>query len=229
MANTNKQTYSVVIPAAGIGARFQALTPKQYTQLDGKPILQHTIEFFLDLPFIDRVIVALNSQDTYWATLPFTENGRVVPIEGGDTRAHSVLNGLTKLSTFEPADHWVLVHDACRPFVTREEVERLITTVDHQEMGGLLAIPSTDTLKHVVDGQATKTVSRDTIWRALTPQLFRLGLLRDAIAKALTNNQIITDESSAVEYLGLKPIVVEGSIHNRKITYKEDLLSNQFV
>jgi 2-C-methyl-D-erythritol 4-phosphate cytidylyltransferase len=226
MPNTNKQNYSVVIPAAGTGTRFGADVPKQYVGINGRPVLQHTIEFFLSLPFVGKIFVALNHNDTHWLSLPFIEDGRVVALEGGETRAHSVLNALTKISTIEPAEHWVLVHDACRPYISLDEVQRLVNLAIKSDVGGLLAIPSTDTLKRVQDGLVMETVSRETIWRAQTPQMFRLGMLRDALTKALVANFAVTDEASAIEYVGLQPIVVEGSVNNKKITFSEDVYEN---
>lgn len=219
---SNIQQYCVIIPAAGIGSRFADSVPKQYAKLAEKTILEHTIHCFLSCDFVKKIVVALHPQDQYWPSLNMTDT-RIVTVIGGQTRAQSVLHGLIHLNQIEAADQWVMVHDACRPYVTHDAIIRLINTVRDDDVGGLLAIPSTDTLKQVHAGRVIKTVPRDCIWQAQTPQLFRLDVLYQAINSALTTGHVITDEASAIELIGLSPMVVEGDVRNIKITYITDL------
>lgn len=221
-ATNNEAYYCVVIPAAGIGSRFQADRPKQYTLIDGEIILKKTINFFLALPNIKKIVVALHTDDPYWSTLDI-QDARVMTVTGGVSRAESVLNGLLLLQETEMSDQWVLVHDACRPFICKIDLENLIHAAKNDAVGGILATPSTDTLKRVVAGRIVETVDRETIWRAQTPQMFRLGILSQALQQALHAAAAITDEASAIEWIGLQPMIIEGSVSNRKLTFSGDL------
>ena len=216
----------LVIPAAGIGSRMQAQCPKQYLTVSGKTILELTLACFLEHPSVRGIIVALAEHDSWWSQLPLAKHPLIEVVVGGAERSDSVLNALLALqdSGAEP-DDWVLVHDAARPLLERDDLERLLIGLADDPVGGLLAMPARDTLKHIdAAGRVVKTIDRSTIWHALTPQMFRLGQLQRALADALQANIVITDESSAMEWAGFAPRVIEGRASNIKITTPEDLL-----
>lgn len=211
-----------IVPAAGVGKRMGSATPKQYLTIAGKPVLQHTLERLLGVERIAAVVVALGPEDGYWPDLSFAEHPRIRTAPGGRERADSVLSGLLSLRG-EAGDHdWVLVHDAARCCITVGDVEHLIDQLINDPIGGILALPCTDTLKSVDGADITATVDRKRIWRALTPQMFRYGQLRDALSSA-AGRADITDEASAIELAGDRPKVVEGRPDNIKITRPEDL------
>lgn len=218
----------VIVPAAGVGARFSTDLPKQYLKINHKTILDHTIDALFQHSKIQYVVVALHPEDTHFCDSIFYQSKQVVTVMGGATRAHSVLNGLYYLQDQVVPDDWVLVHDACRPYVSLEELSRLLMLCEeYHPIGGLLASPVTDTLKIVSDAHdVMQTLARDHVWRAQTPQLFRYGILKKALESSLQQNNIVTDESSAVEQLGLHPKIIQGSTRNIKITYPEDLSLN---
>ncbi len=215
--------YSVVIPAAGIGRRFRSECPKQYIKIGDQCLLEHSINCFLKCPHISQIVVALHPQDLQWSQLKFSEPDRIIAITGGEQRAQSVLNGLRYLATMEAPQQWVLVHDACRPFVTVSDVQRLIDAVKDDAVGGILAMPATDTIKCVRNHRIQQTIPRETIWCAQTPQMFRLSTLHSALEQALAAGFCVTDEASAIEFMGLQPQVVMGTRNNIKVTYWEDL------
>lgn len=216
----------LVIPAAGIGSRMQAQCPKQYLTLSGKTILESTLAVFLDHPSVRGIVVALAEHDSWWPQLSVAAHPLVQTVTGGAERADSVLNALLALhGNGAQADDWVLVHDAARPLLEPNDLDRLLTDLADDTVGGLLAVPARDTLKQVnSDGRVTKTIDRSAIWHALTPQMFRLGLLEQALIDALKAGVAVTDESSAMEWAGFAPRVVEGRASNIKITRPEDLL-----
>lgn len=214
-----------VIPAAGVGKRMQADRPKQYLEIDNKTILQHTIERMTSLPRVAGVVVAVSPGDEYWKDLSLPKNKPVIKIDGGAERCHSVLNGLKYLAENQSAMTWVLVHDAARPCVRKEDIDLLVEQVVGHAVGGILGLPVADTLKYCNASLAIeKTVSRDHLWRALTPQLFRVGELKNAIEKSLADNYLVTDEASAIEHMGGTPLIVEGHPDNIKITRPQDLM-----
>jgi 2-C-methyl-D-erythritol 4-phosphate cytidylyltransferase len=209
--------FFVIIAAAGIGSRMQADRPKQYLMLDDKTVIEHAIAPFLDHAFIEKIVVVLSKDDHYFQALSIAKHEKIFPTLGGDLRAQSVLNGLNALIAEE--NDWVLVHDAARPLISREEVDFLIETLSEHPVGGLLGTSINATIKYVERGEVKKTVSRDGLWQALTPQMFRYGLLKQALAKYPS----ATDCSSAIEQLGKMPHMVEGNPNNIKITRPEDL------
>lgn len=217
----------VVIPAAGRGERMGGDSPKQYKPLAGKTLLQVTLEKMLALPAIAGVAVALDPNDRHWQSQ--TQSSLVHRVDGGLHRADSVLNALNYLlAQGVEAQHWVLVHDAARPCVRPEAISKLRQQVERRSRsaeisGGLLAKPVADTLKRVNDDCSQATVDRSQLWQAHTPQMFRLGGLQRALADALQQGLAITDEASAIEQYGGKPIVVEDWRDNIKITHPEDL------
>ena len=214
-----------VIPAAGVGARMAADRPKQYLQLGGRSILEHSISCFLDHPGFKGLVVSVAFDDPFWPALPCAADPRVVRVDGGRERADSVLNALLYLHAQGAADDdWVLVHDAARPNLSREDLNKLLSELADDPVGGLLAVPARDTLKRVdKNGRAVETVDRSLIWQAYTPQMFRLGALHRALADSLVADATITDESSAMEWAGLAPRLIEGRSDNIKVTRPEDL------
>lgn len=215
----------VVIPAAGIGSRMRADRPKQYLQLAGRTILEHTLDCFLDHPRLKGLVLSLAADDPYWPALPCATDPRIQRVEGGAERADSVLAGLLCLVELgAQAGDWVLVHDAARPNLARSDLDRLLAELDDDPVGGLLAVPARDTLKRIgADGRVAETVDRSLIWQAYTPQMFRFAALHRALADALVAGVAVTDEASALEWAGQAPKLVEGRADNLKITRPEDL------
>jgi 2-C-methyl-D-erythritol 4-phosphate cytidylyltransferase len=218
---TQAPRYFALIPAAGVGARMGATSPKQYLKIGGKPMLRHTLDAFLSSEFIAHTFVVVSPDDPCIdAVAP--NHGVTVLRCGGASRMESVRNGLAVLAnTLAPAD-WVLVHDAARPGLTAELIEKLITGTGDHPAGGLLALPVVDTVKRCIDGEAAGTVPRNGLWLAQTPQMFRYDLLREALAAAKDPDSI-TDDASAVEALGLSPKLVEGHPRNLKVTLPDDI------
>jgi 2-C-methyl-D-erythritol 4-phosphate cytidylyltransferase len=215
--------YWAVVPAAGVGKRMGTDVPKQYLSVLGKPVLQHTLERLLAVESLAGIAVALGAEDGYWADLPCATHPKIRRAPGGRERADSVLAGLDSLSGVAEPDDWVLVHDAARACLTPADVEKLMETLRDDPVGGILAVPVSDTLKRVEGADILETVDRSRIWRALTPQMFRYGLLRRALADAAANGQVVTDEARALELKGFRPRIVEGRPDNIKITRPEDL------
>lgn len=213
-----------VVAAAGRGERFGRLQPKQYATLLGRPVLSWALRALLDEPSIAAVVVALAPGDRRFARLPESREARVRTCVGGARRESSVANALGALEGEARDEDWVLVHDAARPCLRRSDVRALITGVGDDPVGGLLAVPLGDTLKAAAaDGRSERTVPREGLWRALTPQMFRYGVLRRALALCLDRERSITDEAAAVELLGLRPRLVRGRADNLKVTHPEDL------
>ncbi|KMN24754.1 2-C-methyl-D-erythritol 4-phosphate cytidylyltransferase [Pseudomonas helleri] len=214
-----------VIPAAGVGARMAADRPKQYLQLGGRSILEHSLGCFLDHPGLKGLVVSLAFDDPFWSSLRCAADPRIVRVDGGRERADSVLNALLYLHAQGASDDdWVLVHDAARPNLSREDLDKLLYELADDPVGGLLAVPARDTLKRVdKNGRAVETVDRSLIWQAYTPQMFRLGALHRALADSLVSDATITDESSAMEWAGQAPRLIEGRSDNIKVTRPEDL------
>lgn len=215
----------VVIPAAGIGARMRADRPKQYLQVAGRSILEHTLSCFLEHPQLKGLLVSLAADDPFWPALPCARDARIQRVIGGRERADSVFSGLLCATELGAEDSdWVLVHDAARPNLARADLDKLLGTLAQDSVGGLLAVPVRDTLKQVDEhGRVLQTVDRRAIWQAYTPQMFRLGALRKAMQAALAAGVRLTDEASAIEWVGLAPRLVEGRADNLKITHPEDL------
>jgi 2-C-methyl-D-erythritol 4-phosphate cytidylyltransferase len=215
--------YFALIPAAGVGARMAADGPKQYLHLGGKPMLRHTLDAFLSSERISHTFVVVSEGDPQIdAVAP--SHGVTVLRCGGATRMESIRNGLAAMAAMaEPVrdSDWVLVHDAARPGLTAGLIDKLIIEVGVHPVGGLLALPVVDTVKRAEAG-AVSTISRDALWLAQTPQMFRLGLLREALAAA-TDAAAVTDDASAVEAIGHAPLLVEGHPRNLKVTLPRDI------
>jgi 2-C-methyl-D-erythritol 4-phosphate cytidylyltransferase len=213
--------YFALIPAAGVGARMGAGSPKQYLKIGGKPMLRHTLDAFQSSDLIAHTFVVVSPDDPFIdAVAP--HHGVTVLRCGGASRMESVRNGLAVLANTLSSTDWVLVHDAARPGLTAGLIEKLISATRDHPVGGLLGLPVVDTVKRCIDGEACGTVPRNGLWLAQTPQMFRFQLLRDALAAA-TDPNAITDDASAVEALGLSPKLVEGHPRNLKVTLPEDI------
>ena len=213
--------FIALIPAAGVGERFGADKPKQYVEIAGKTVLQHTLEIFLHHAKIHQVAVVLSPNDTFFQALPHEK--LMVLRCGGNTRAESVRNGIKALLVQGLADEadGILVHDAARCCLSSTVLNRLLHEAGDKAEGGILAIPVADTLKRTtVTGQIETTVLRTNLWQAQTPQLFQVGLLQRALDNA--DLSVITDEASAVEQLGIQPWLVLGDICNLKLTLPQD-------
>ncbi len=214
--------YWLVMPAAGSGRRFGGATPKQYLPLAGRSVIEHALAPFLDDARCRGVVVALDADDRQFDKLPAARDARLRRVTGGTLRCDSVRNALAVLEDDDAA--WVLVHDAARPCVTRADVDALLIACAHDAAGGLLAAPLADTLKRADESQRVQdTPRRDDLWRALTPQMFRLGLLRRALQSAHEQGRQPTDEAQAVEWLGESPRLIAGNPGNLKITTAADL------
>jgi 2-C-methyl-D-erythritol 4-phosphate cytidylyltransferase len=218
-----QQRIWAVVPAAGVGKRMGGTVPKQYLEIHGKTVLEHTLERLLSVPCITAIAVALGTEDGYWDDLRISKDPRILRANGGRERADSVLSALRCIAKKASPDDWVLVHDAARLCLTKSDVINLIETLKDDPVGGILALPVSDTLKTVKDGMIIATPDRSATWRALTPQMFRIGMLIEALAQAETQGHIVTDESSALELMGMTPRIVEGRPDNIKITRPEDL------
>jgi 2-C-methyl-D-erythritol 4-phosphate cytidylyltransferase len=220
----NSPRFWAVVPAAGAGSRMSAALPKQYLSLLGAPIIAHTLERLCTHPRISGVVVALSPGDPHWPGIHQPPGCPLWSVDGGVERCHSVLNGLRRLSAQAAADDWVLVHDAARPCVRRADLDLLIDTLHDHPVGGLLGIPVADTLKRTdALGEVLETVPREGLWRAATPQMFRIGALGAALQGALARGQLVTDDASAMELAGQRPLMIEGHPDNIKITRPQDL------
>lgn len=222
MSRANK--YFSVVPAAGVGSRMGAALPKQYLKLHGRTVIEHTLERLCRHFMIEGVVVAISADDQYWPQQQLSHPDKIYVAQGGAERCHSVLNGLQLLSGIADADDWVLVHDAARPCLHPGDITQMIEVLHDHPVGGLLGVPVADTVKRTnPEGDVLQTVSRNNLWRALTPQMFRLGRLQQALQSALDDRFLVTDEASAMEHVGLRPRMVAGRADNIKITRPEDL------
>lgn len=217
--------FIALIPAAGSGSRMKAELPKQYHPLAGKPMIYHALRTLCRVRRISLVCVVLAPDDEVWKQYDWREFADKLQVLncGGATRAESVTNGLRALCVTGHAQHqdWILVHDAARPGLSVNLVEHLLDELAGDEVGGLLAIPLADTLKRADDtARVVRTESREHLWQAQTPQMFRAQLLLEALDKAPEN---ITDDASAIEALGLSPRLIPGDTRNFKVTYSQDL------
>ncbi len=218
--------YFLVIPAAGSGRRFAASNPKQYAPLAGATVIEHALAPFEADPDCVATAVAIAANDREWVRVAARRPRPVQLANGGAERAHSVRAALGVLAAGD--DDWVAVHDAARPCLAREDLQRLKTEIADHAVGGLLALPLADTLKRVAGshGPAVEvgaTVDRGGLWRAATPQMFRYGALTRALDAALAAGRLPTDESQALEWAGFKPRLVPCGADNIKVTTAEDL------
>ncbi|MCK4864097.1 MAG: 2-C-methyl-D-erythritol 4-phosphate cytidylyltransferase [Gammaproteobacteria bacterium] len=224
-----KQKIWVVIPAAGVGKRMESGTPKQYLKLNNKTIIEHTLSVFDKHDSISEIVVSISEGDEYWDALNLNLSKPLHIANGGKSRCDSVLNGLKFLENKAANDDWVLVHDAARPCLRHEDLTLLLETLEDHGVGGILAVPVRDTMKRSFDNNTIKeTVERENLWHALTPQMFRFSVLKNALESALNKNALITDEASAIELAGYQSVLVEGHADNIKITRPEDLVLASF-
>lgn len=226
MTRANK--YWGIVPAAGVGKRMQVDCPKQYLPLNNKTVLEQTLSRLLEMEQITAIVVAVSKQDLFWAELEISKNPRILTVAGGKERADSVLSALNFLANKANDNDWVLVHDAARPCITKDDIATLINELQDHSVGGVLALATDDTLKLVNSRLIVETLDRSSIWRALTPQMFRYSVLKHALQEAADKSQMITDDASAIELQGQRPKIIAGRSDNLKITRPEDLVLAQF-
>lgn len=220
----------VVVPAAGRGTRVGGETPKQYLNLLGRPLIRHTLDRVAAHPRVTGLMIALAAEDTRWPGFRELKGKPVRTCVGGSARADSVLAGLRALPEEVREKDWVLVHDAARPCLRRDDLDRLFDQGSAHEVGAILAAPVRDTLKFAdAQGAIAGTQPRERLWRALTPQMFRRAALERALEAALAAGDSVTDEAMAMERLGLKPMLVEGADDNIKVTTPADLALAEFL
>lgn len=208
-----------LVPCAGVGERAGLGGPKQYAAVAGRPMVQHTLEALAKVTRLRQTLVVLSPQDDQFTRHVPDATAWLAKV-GGASRAITVANGLAHLrERGARADDWVLVHDAARCLVQPAWIDNLIDACVNDAIGGLLALPLADTLKAETAGRVSATVDRDRKWAAQTPQMFRIGLLQDALAHA---GDAVTDEASAIEALGHAPLLVPCSMENFKITWPAD-------
>ncbi|WP_435188066.1 2-C-methyl-D-erythritol 4-phosphate cytidylyltransferase [Pseudothioglobus sp. nBUS_23] len=228
----NKDKYFLVVPASGIGQRMNSTIPKQYIILEnGLTILDQCLNTILSNDLISGFIVALDKKDSHFKSSDFAKDPKLISIAtGGKERFHSVLNALNALDQTAKPNDWVLVHDAVRPCIRKEDINNLIEEVADDKVGGILANRIVDTVKQKNNGGLVSTIDRQKLYIAQTPQMFRYAILKDSIEKAIKSNMHITDESEALESLNYSIRIVEGSSSNIKITTQEDIhLANYFL
>jgi 2-C-methyl-D-erythritol 4-phosphate cytidylyltransferase len=217
-----------VLPAAGVGVRFGADIPKQYLRLAGRTVVEWALRPLLARADVRGLVVALSASDQWWAGLGLDDE-RIMTTPGGDHRAGSVRNALRSIERVARPDDWVLVHDAVRPCLTDGDLDRLVTAVIEDGAGGILAAPVQDTVKRSENEHVDRTLDRKGLWRALTPQMFRHGALLAALESGRALDADMTDESAAMERVGVKARLVEGRADNIKVTRPEDLPLAEFV
>lgn len=235
------QQFTVIVPAAGVGKRMLASCPKQYLTVNNETILSHTINRLLSHKKITKVVLVLSDDDGYFAQTTLVNNPNIIRVSGGKERVDSVLSGLQHVSELKLKLEleWVLVHDAARPCVTHEDIDKLIEQCLTYNSGGILAAPVVDTMKLAINSHTdqtdtyqkihvSKTIDRSLLWHAFTPQMFKVKELIKAIEHAQVKGLSITDEASAIESLGLPCLLVCGRRDNIKITRPEDLILASF-
>lgn len=224
-ADMNNDNYYLVMPASGMGKRMKSETPKQYLKLsNGLTIIDQCLKTLLKVDVISGFVIALSEKDTLFkSSIYFNHSKMLASAEGGKERFNSVLNALNSLAKIAKPNDWILVHDSVRPCVKKIDIEMLINEVSNHQTGGILATSVVDTIKQVaIDGKVS-TIDRSKLFKAQTPQMFRYGVLKDALENAVKLNHNITDESEAIENLGYSIKIVVGSSSNIKITQIDDL------
>lgn len=216
------QLYAVV-PAAGIGSRMQADRPKQYLSLLNKTILEHTLNQLFGFTAFNKIILPIAAHDDFFSKLEISQHPMISTCAGGAERFESVLNGLNKLLEIGANENdWVMVHDVARPCIRLQDLQNLFD--QRHPSGAILGMQVRDTMKRCdKNGMIIKTVERENLWHALTPQLAPIGLLKSCIERCIQDQHDITDEASALEYCGHQPIMVAGHPSNIKVTRPDDL------
>ncbi len=212
-----------IVPAAGVGARMGGDRPKQYLSLEGMTVMDHTLSRLLSHPSVVGITLVLSAQDAYWPESSYYDHPGITLCPGGGERVDSVSNALLQLQSHLKPHDWIMVHDVARPCITHADIDRLLLVAASEASGVVLGAPVVDTLKWVGDAVIERTLDRRRVWRAFTPQLFRYQVLCDGIARARAQAIAITDEASAVECLGVQPLMLEGRADNIKITRPGDL------
>ena len=228
----NKDNYFLIVPASGVGTRMGSSTPKQYLRLEnGLTIIDQCLETLLEIKLISGFVVALSSTDSFFQSSHFYNHSKILAIaEGGKERFNSVLSALNSLNETAQPNDWVLVHDSVRPCIKKSDIEKLIREVSNDSIGGILATSAIDTVKEKNASGSIKTIDRKKLYMAQTPQMFRFGILKEAIESAIRMGGRITDESEAIEKLGHSVKIIGGSSSNIKITAKDDIdLANYFL
>lgn len=229
--SVNLPALSVIIPAAGVGKRMKADKAKQYLPVLNKAIIEHSIEAFIDLPFVDRVFVVLAKDDPYFNDLKIAKHPKICRVDGGNERADSVLAGVLAAAQNQSQenDKWCMVHDAARPCLKQSDIENLYRQCLHSDQAGILAVPVRDTMKRAGSGGDTieLTVDRTNLWHALTPQCAKVSELQHALLAQQNSageiNDKVTDEASALEMSGIAVNLVAGDLTNIKVTHPQDL------
>lgn len=226
------ENFFALIPAAGSGSRMGSELPKQYLPLAGRPMIYHALRTLCRSPRITCVFVVLIPGDEEWLRHDWSEFlDKLVVLEcGGETRAESVFNGLKAAQGVLPigGDDWILVHDAARPCLSAMQLDKLMNELADDEIGGLLAVPVADTLKRGdTSSRVERTESRENLWQAQTPQMFRYQLLTEALS--MTGGATMTDDAGAIEALGLHPKLVLSDARNLKVTYPQDLTLAELI
>ncbi len=230
MSRTGDARVFAIVPAAGSGRRMGAEVPKQYLELAGRTVIEHTLARIAGHAAVVRVAIAIAADDARFAALAPQLPDACRVVTGGAERCHSVLAGLDALADEATDDDWALVHDAARPCVRSTDIDTMIEALAGHAVGGILAAPVRDTLKRCdADGNIEATVDRNALWHALTPQMFRFGALRRALRAALDAGELVTDEAQAIERSGLVPRVVAGHADNIKITHPADLALAELI
>ena len=224
-ADMNNDNYYLIMPASGMGKRMKSETPKQYLKLsNGLTIIDQCLKTLLKVDIISGFVIALSEKDTLFkSSIYFNHSKMLASAEGGKERFNSVLNALNSLAKIAKPNDWILVHDSVRPCVKKIDIEMLINEVSNHQTGGILATGVVDTIKQVAINGKVSTIDRSKLFKAQTPQMFRYGVLKDALENAVKLNHNITDESEAIENLGYSIKIVVGSSSNIKITQIDDL------
>ena len=228
-----------VVPAGGVGTRMNSDVPKQYLQLSDRPIIEHTLDCLCRIPAVDFLVVGVAGDDPHWRALGYQNSKLSSVVDAGEERVDTVRNCLQKIIDLGGKDDWALVHDGARPCVRAEEIQHLIDAVLVAKQGGILAVVLSDTIKRSVslvddvdkggEARILETVPRDRLWRAMTPQLFKVGELLSAIEYAQSRGLSLTDEASALEAVGGQPLLVPCSPDNIKITLPQDIALAQLI
>ena len=214
----------MVIAGGGSGKRMNRRVPKQYLEILGKTVIEHSMNAFLDHEMVSGVVVVTPPNDARWKAVEPTHPKFLCRIEGGKERCDSVLSGLNILQEHVARNDWVLVHDAARPCISKALIDKLVKKVMRHPIGGILGLPVTETIKKTDPrGVIIGNVAKENIWRAQTPQMFRLHALHGALTDLKQRNVIVTDEASAMEFVGMRPLIVKGLEANLKITTPSDL------
>lgn len=222
--------YWAIIPAAGMGRRMGTGVAKQYLRIGHRTVLELTVERLHKLGEIEAIVLVLSPFDSSWKFLNTSHFANIVTVAGGEERSLSVWNGLEHLRELAADDDWVLVHDAVRPCVAVSDIARLMSSLENDPVGGLLATPIKETVKKANKaGVIEETLDRKQLWLAATPQMFRYGILREAMEAALKRQVPVTDEASAVEAMGYPVRLIQGRADNIKITHPEDLKLAEFI